>query len=236
MEKQTHKTPSKTKRDILRMAAFNKKKTLLEFQKRDSVVEHHDRNAAKRVIVADSEEYPEPSTRKCFIRPKGYTPEKSAFELAVEKRFNVDVHTGKSLRPEPPEEKKKDGKFRIPKVSGQNINKYRKTTHRQNNDICLDVWQERPVSPARKYPRAMSLTEFAAREERVRIQKIYNPNKDPYRHETIGIDPKKKKTFLEQITEQNRDIDQKCSAKHSENSTTDDITITDEALCSVDFY
>jgi hypothetical protein len=174
MDKKTHKTPSKTKRDILRMAAYNKEKTLLEFQKRDSVVEHHDRNVAKRVIVADSVEYPEPSTisstRKCYMRPKGYAPEKSAFGLAVEKRYNVDVHTGKSLRPEP---QKKEGKFKIPKVSGQDVHKYKKTAHRQNNDVRHDVWQERPVSPIRKYPRAMSLTEFAAREERVGIQKIY---------------------------------------------------------------
>jgi hypothetical protein len=44
------------------MAAFNKKKSLLEFQKRDSVMKHHDRTAAKRVILTDSVEYPEPST------------------------------------------------------------------------------------------------------------------------------------------------------------------------------
>jgi hypothetical protein len=53
----------------------------------------------------------------------------------------------------------------------------------------------------------MSLTEFAGREDRVRIQRLYNTDKDPYRHETIGVDPAKK-TFLNQIEEDNREIDE----------------------------
>jgi hypothetical protein len=84
-------------------------------------------------------------------------------------------------------------------------------------------------------PESMSLTEFAAREERIRIQRIYNPNKDPYRHETIGMDPKKK-TFLEQIIEQNNEIDKQCASKQMENSVTNDLAITDEELCSIEFY
>jgi hypothetical protein len=82
----------------------------------------------------------------------------------------------------------------------------------------------------------MSLTEFAAREERVRIQRIYNPNKDPYRHETIGLGKIGKKTFLEEIQEQNNEIDKQWIAKRTEDVETSDLTITDVELCSVEFY
>ena len=72
------------KRNLSRMAALNQKKMILEHQNHLNygVVENHDTNAARRVTLEHREE-----TRKCFFKPKGHVPDKSAFELAVEKRI-----------------------------------------------------------------------------------------------------------------------------------------------------
>jgi hypothetical protein len=91
---------------------------LLETQKRlnDAVMEYHNKNATSSSI------------RKCYHRPKGYVPEKSPFEYAVEKRYNVNVHTVKPIQPElqttdrDKTEPKTSGRYKIPKIPGQDIN------------------------------------------------------------------------------------------------------------------
>ncbi len=78
----------------------------MEYQERlsDAVMEHHNTNAARRVTMV-SAEHPEPSTssatRKSNFRLKGHMLEKSPFEFAVEKQYDVNVQTGKPLQSEP---------------------------------------------------------------------------------------------------------------------------------------
>jgi hypothetical protein len=138
--------------------------------------------------------------------------------LAVEKRYNVNVHTGKPLQSEP-----KKNEIQNPESPGT-----------RRPQILVQTKQERPVSPKRKFARTIFLSEFAAREERVRVQRIYNPHKNPYQHETIGRD-REEKNFLGQIIEANEVID-KFLTKPITNTDSKEFILTAEELYSVDCW